>query len=251
MPTPGEGAEAANLSATDNAVLDTIETNTDYGTVTGGGTEASALRVTLANNSTGVISIDDGGNTITVDGTVTANAGTGTMTVDLGSDNDVQGVVAHDAAAASNPFLAGARATNNIEGVTQVANNDTSFVASDLNGVLLSRPHTTLEEQISERVSDTGGASTAFTNFGAAGAGVHNFVSDVTITNTSSTDGYVDFRDGTGGGVIWTFPAPANSGATHGFTLPLKGAANTALAYDVSAALSTIFISVNGFQAQG
>ena len=40
---------------------------------TGGGSESGALRVTLANDSTGVISIDDGGNTITVDGTVTAN----------------------------------------------------------------------------------------------------------------------------------------------------------------------------------
>lgn len=57
---------------------------------TGGGTEAAALRVTIATDSTGVlsvddnsstlsiddgggnISIDDGGNTITVDGTVTA-----------------------------------------------------------------------------------------------------------------------------------------------------------------------------------
>ena len=37
---------------------------------TGGGAESGALRVTLANDSTGVISIDDGGNTITVDGTV-------------------------------------------------------------------------------------------------------------------------------------------------------------------------------------
>jgi hypothetical protein len=33
------------------------------------------LRVTIASDSTGVISIDDGGNTITVDGTVTANLG--------------------------------------------------------------------------------------------------------------------------------------------------------------------------------
>jgi hypothetical protein len=59
----------------------------------GGGTEATALRVTIASDSTGVvsvddngstlsiddgggnISIDDGGNTITVDGTVTANLG--------------------------------------------------------------------------------------------------------------------------------------------------------------------------------
>ncbi|MBX2825823.1 MAG: hypothetical protein KTR33_13915 [Gammaproteobacteria bacterium] len=67
------GTVTANLSATDNAVLDTIETNTDFGTVTGGGTETGALRVTLANNSTGVVSVDDGGGSLTVDGTVTAN----------------------------------------------------------------------------------------------------------------------------------------------------------------------------------
>ena len=42
----------------------------------GGGTEAAALRVTIANDSTGVVSVDDGGGALTVDGTVTANLGT-------------------------------------------------------------------------------------------------------------------------------------------------------------------------------
>lgn len=37
---------------------------------TGGGTEATALRVTIANDSTGVVSIDDNGGSLTVDGTV-------------------------------------------------------------------------------------------------------------------------------------------------------------------------------------
>ena len=40
---------------------------------TGGGAESGALRVTLANDSTGVVSVDDGGGALTVDGTVTAN----------------------------------------------------------------------------------------------------------------------------------------------------------------------------------
>ena len=39
---------------------------------TGGGTEAAALRVTLANDSTGLISVDDNGGSLTVDGTVAA-----------------------------------------------------------------------------------------------------------------------------------------------------------------------------------
>ena len=62
----------ANLSATDNAVLDQIELNTDPLLVVGGGAEATAQRVTIANDSTGVVSVDDGGSALTVDGTVTA-----------------------------------------------------------------------------------------------------------------------------------------------------------------------------------
>jgi len=61
----------------------------------------------------------------------------------------------------------------------------------------------------------------------------------------------VDFRDGSAGSIIFTAPAPATGGSVINFPVPLKGAANTALAYDVSGALSTVYISVIGFQAQG
>ena len=90
------GTVTANLSATDNAVLDNILVDTsaiktaiqvlddwddsNYANVninlagsdapTGGGAESGALRVTIANDSTGVVSIDDNGGAITVDGTV-------------------------------------------------------------------------------------------------------------------------------------------------------------------------------------
>lgn len=41
--------------------------------VVGGGVEASALRVTIASDSTGVLSVDDNGGSLTVDGSVTAD----------------------------------------------------------------------------------------------------------------------------------------------------------------------------------
>lgn len=164
---------------------------------------------------------------------------------------EVVGDVAHDAAAAGNPVAIAARATNSIEGLTQVAAADASFITSDLNGVIVTRPHTTLEEIISERVSNTNGTSTNFTNFAAGGAGIHNYVTTISIYNSSATDGYVDFRDGSAGSVIFTAAAPAAGGSVINLPVPLKGAANTALAYDVSAALSTVYISVVGFQAQG
>lgn len=81
--------------------------------VVGGGAEATALRVTLANDSTGVvsvddngstISIDDGGGAITVDGTVGVS---GTVTVDLGVNNDVTvtGTVTANLSATDNAVL--------------------------------------------------------------------------------------------------------------------------------------------------
>lgn len=246
---------------------------------TGGGTEAAALRVTVASDSTGVLSVDDNGGSLTVDGTVTANLAAGTnnigdvdvLTIAAGDNNignvdivtmpnvtlaagtntnEVVGDAAHDAAVAGNPVLIGGYATNNIEGLTQVAAGDAARIVVDLNGVVVTRPHTTPEETISERVADTGGSSTAFTNFGAV-ASVRNFVTSVTIWNSSATDGYVDLRDGAGGSIIATLPAPQTGGGHFVFPVPLRTTANTALAYDVSGAITTVYITVVGYQAKG
>ena len=86
-----DGTVTANLAAGTNNIGDvdvlTIAAgdnnigNVDIVTVpaplstTGGGTEATALRVTIATDSTGVLSVDDNGGALTVDGTITANLG--------------------------------------------------------------------------------------------------------------------------------------------------------------------------------
>jgi len=74
-------ADTSTLAAVDYA------TGSDVASlaVTGGGVEASALRVTIANDSTGVVSVDDNGGSLTVDGTVTANAGSGTFAISAAS----------------------------------------------------------------------------------------------------------------------------------------------------------------------
>ena len=88
--------------------------------------------------------------------------------------------------------------------------------------------------------------------FAAGGANIHAYVTSVTIHNAHATTmGFVDLRDGSAGSVVWTFPAPATGGSTHNFDPPLKFAANTAVAYDVSAAITTVYISINGFFAAG
>lgn len=72
------------LAANDGVDVGDVTLNNGFASVTGGGVEASALRVTLANDSTGVVSVDDNGGSLTVDGSVTA-AQSGTWTVQPGN----------------------------------------------------------------------------------------------------------------------------------------------------------------------
>lgn len=61
--------------------------------VTGTGLEATALRVTIATDSTGVLSIDDNAGSLTVDGTVTANLAAGSNNI---GDVDILTIAAGD-----------------------------------------------------------------------------------------------------------------------------------------------------------
>ena len=180
---------------------------------------------------------------------VDATAG---LKVDLGADNDVVagGSVAHDSADSGNPVKIGAKAESAISTATMVADGDRTDAYADIDGVLLVRNSRPLGDLISERVSNTDGSSTAFTNFGAT-ASTRNVITGYSIYNDSSTAGYVDFRDGTSGSVLWTVPIPTKGGAN--FAIPdgiFRTSANTALAYDVSAALTTVYISVTGFKSK-
>lgn len=77
------------------ALLTTIDADTSNLSVVGGGTEATALRVTIANNSTGVLSIDDNGGAITVDGTVTAELSATDNAVLDNIDADLTTLIGH------------------------------------------------------------------------------------------------------------------------------------------------------------
>lgn len=174
--------------------------------------------------------------TVTTVGTVTTLTGGG---------------VAHDGVDSGNPVKVGARAISSLASATMVSAADRTDAMSDLDGTILVRSGFPLGDLTSERVSNTDGASTAFTNFGAT-ANVRNYVTAITIFNSSATAGYVDFRDGTGGSVLFTVPIPAGSGAVlcNGGVPLFRTSANTALAFDVSAALTTVYISVSGFRSK-
>jgi len=80
-------------------------------TVTGGGVEASSLRVTIASDSTGLLSIDDNGSSITVDGTVAATqSGTWSITNISGTISLPTGAATADNQTTANTALAAIQA---------------------------------------------------------------------------------------------------------------------------------------------
>jgi hypothetical protein len=159
------GTVTANLAAGTNNIgdVDVLSVPAPLN-VTGGGTEASALRVTIANDSTGVLSVDDGGGILTVDGTVTANLAAGTnnigdvdvlsvpaplnvtgsgtqassLRVNIATDNivDTEGTVAHDAVDSGNPNKIGAKAIAHGTNPTAVAAADRTDLYANRAGVL-------------------------------------------------------------------------------------------------------------------
>lgn len=222
------GTVSLPTGAATQTTLADVETNTDFGAVVGNGAAATALRVTVANDSTGV------------------------LTVDLGTNNDVQGGAAQGAPVSGNPLLAGGYATNNIEGIAEVDAGDAAQLVTDLKGVLVTRAQTTLEEilRTTQTVTDT--TSTAATNFGAPGAGNYNYVTAVTVYNSSATDTFVRLQNGNAGADMWVLPAPQTGGTTMLFDPPLKQtSAATALHFAAGASVTTMYVSILGFQAGG
>jgi len=158
--------------------------------------------------------------------------------------------IAHDSADSGNPHKIGAKATASVLGATPVAAGDRTDVFAGLDGVMFSRPHTSLEDIISEVKTNTDGSSTAMTGAFAATASQRIYLTSLIIANSSSTNITVDIRDGSAGSVLATFPVPANGGCIHAFPVPLRFTANTALAFDGSAAATTLTVSCVGFKSK-
>jgi hypothetical protein len=162
------------------------------------------------------------------------------------------GGIAHDAADSGNPVKVGAKAVATPSTATMVAAADRVDATADLDSALFVR-HVLLGDIITEAISNTDGASTATTNF-AATASARNYITALTVfrTDTATTLSYIDFRDGTGGAVLYRVPLPPAGGAvlSNGGEPLFYTTANTALAFDVSTALTTVYISLTGFKSK-
>lgn len=221
---------------------------------TGGGTEATALRVTIASDSTGVVSvddngsslsIDDGGNTITVDGTVSVNLNASTNTI------EVVGDIAHDTGVGGNPVqVAGASASmadsapaNRVSGA-----GDVTRLATSLDGAVFVHPH---GPQIWSYHLDTSTAQTDASVKGAPGVGLSLYVTDIVISLGAATALNVFFEEGASKVLGPYYLEAINGRGMHiRFATPKKITANTALTVTTSASVAHC-VDVTGFTAPG
>lgn len=223
------GTFAVQVDGTALTRLTDIETNTDSGAVVGNGAAATAQRVTLANDSTGVLATVS---TVTTVSTLTTLA---------------NGQTAHDSGVTGSPLRIGAKAETALSGITLVADGDATDLHAGVDGVLITRPHCNLEDIVSGVASNTDGASTEV--IAAAGSGVKQYLTSCTLINSSSSFAYCELKSGTT--VKWRFPVPATGGVTHTFNPPLPpNAANEAWNFDMSAATTTAYCSLVGFKSK-
>jgi hypothetical protein len=257
--------------------------------LTGGGVEASALRVTLASDSTGVLSVDDNGSTlsiddgagsITVDGTVTANLAAGTnnigdvdvltvpaplnltgngaaasaLRVTIANDTTgilaVAGQVAHDAAATGNPIAVAGEARSSEP--TAVASGDLSRIMLSLLGKQLTLPYA-MPASTWNYAAASGGITntTGVTAKAAAGAGIRNYITSIQVINGhASVDTDVQIRDGAAGTVLWRgFAKSGGGGISCKCDPPLRGTANTLIEIACGTTGSAVYVNLQGFVA--
>lgn len=240
---PSTSTAVASVTAANGLAVDVTR-------VTG---NVTAVQATASSLNAQVVGAGAAGSAVS--GNPVLNAGSDgtnarTLKTDTSGNQIMVGDVADDGVDSGNPVKIGAFAEQNPSTSTLVADGDRVNCHADIDGLLLTKPYTSYGDILVERVSNTDGASTASTVFGAT-VGARNMITTIAVYNSSTTNGFVDIRDGTAGTVLFTLPVPANGGSITNFPVPLRQTtANTALAYDVSAALSTVYISFIGFKSK-
>ena len=240
----GGGTEAAALRVTlanDSTGLISIDDNAGSLTVdnpilsvVGGGTEAAAQRVTIANDSTGVVTVDDGGGALTIDGTVTAA--------------NTAGDTADDAADGGNPVKIGGVAveTDGTDPTSVSAEGDRAEVRTDLNRRLLvntGHPNAWVSN------NNYGAAQTNQQQKAAPGANLSLYIQKLIISADAAVNVLVvDDTAGAPATILGPYYIGANAGADIEFKPPIRVAANTDIGITSSAAVNHT-ATITGFTA--
>lgn len=154
---------------------------------------------------------------------------------------DIEGNVAHDSADSGNPDKIGMRARSTV--ITSVASDDRADAIGTLQGYVITYPYALPQSSLTGTASATGTADTSI--IAAQGAGITVNVTTITVYNDSTTNTFVNIKDGTTTRLV--IPAPAKGGAMVTLPSPLRITANTAFQFASGSAVTTMYVSAVGF----
>jgi hypothetical protein len=221
--------------------------------------------VTINNASGGsAVNIQDGGNSITVDGTVSVSGTTAVSgSISVGSalptgtnsigavtqatasnfNAQVQGNVANAATDSGNPIKIGgvARTTANPTAVSAGQRVDSFFTSTGKQVIVLQAPRGLIARQHTLISS----SSTETTILAAAGASIFHDMTQLVLTNQSSGQVNVTIRDATAGSTVMVISLAGNGGAVLPFNVPVtQSTANNVWTAQLSNATTIVSIFV-------
>lgn len=208
---------------------------------------AGTQRVTVATDDLVPVNNSQiGGNAISTGSGV---MGTGTQRVALATDSPgiiptgsqaspsssylstiAAGDIAHDGVDSGNPVKVGGVARSSEP--TAVATADRVQAMFDLVGKMIVLPYANPENFVSGAITTSMTGTTSTSLIAAPGAGLRNYITQITVSNAHATVGTdIAIQDGSGGTTLYTIPAAAvYGGAVITFPTPLRQpTANTAL----------------------
>jgi|GEM_PF-5827310 len=146
---------------------------------------------------------------------------------------------------AANPFTIGAKGVNAEQ--TAVTNGQVVNFVTDLVGKQIVLPYANPENFVSGRASATDTTSTSL--IAAPASGLRNYITHITVWNSSATSTYIKIQDGSGGTELYDVPAPAGGGASLTLPTPLRQPTTaTALYFAANASANAIVISASGYK---
>lgn len=210
---------------------------------TGATNLGKAEDATAASGDTGVFSLsvaNEAQSALAADGDYIARA------ADTKGNTLVVGNIAHDGADAGNPVKIGAKAVN-AEPAAVSATNDRANLISDLVGKLIVLPYANPENFVSGVATATDTTSTSL--IGAPASGLRNYITQITVWNSSAVATYIKIQDGSGGTTLYDIPAPAGGGATLSLPTPLRQPTTaTAIYFAEAGAANAVFVSASGYK---
>lgn len=181
------------------------------------------------------------GNPVLMAGSDGTNAQTLSVTASGELNVDTVGNIAHDSIDSGAPIKVGTRARSTV--VSSVASDDRVDAIGTLQGYVITYPYALPQSALTGTASSTGTGDTAV--IAAQGAGVTINVTTIMIYNDSTTNTFVNIKDGATTRLV--LPAPAKGGAMVTLPSPLRLTANTALNFASAASVTTMYVSAVGF----